>query len=327
MTASPQDPAARPAFAGLLLRLRGGEGQCPKCRDAWHAGCGLAANRCDVCKGKGRVAVPPDPHPELAGQVVADWWSDQGGDLAGLLVVYAGLAEPCPVKCAAAYLCPRCGGSGELPDPCLSHALAAWDDALCPARAAAVRGLGLTQTSAGLWCVAFEGRCPHVRLPPSVSHNLTEPAAKLALKRATLICYDPGNPYDGGAGVRVPMRAEGARLTVRHGTGPEFEIAWRAWKQYDSLTQGDAADVYHLDGVRVGAPPEWSWTPHALPCVPCEGTGRRQWPESARRTKAMFSACGGSGRRLAVTWDAAPSSLLPAAGAEFPSPRVAHGTF
>jgi hypothetical protein len=202
----PQDLAARPAFAGLLVKLRGGDGPCLACKGekvrpgSWTFGGVPVRVSCPACSGSGRVAVPPDPHPGLAGAVVADWFADQGGNLAGMLVLYAGLTGPCPVKCAAAYLCPRCGGTGELPDPCLSAALAAWDDALCPPRAAAVRELGLEQTYSGHWESPW-----HVasRKRGRLTPDLNEPAAKLALKRAVLTCYDPGNPYDGGAGVLV----------------------------------------------------------------------------------------------------------------------------
>jgi hypothetical protein len=112
------------------------------------------------------------------------------------------------------------------------------------------------------------------------------------------------------------MRAEGARLTVRHGPGPEFEIAWRAWKQYQPLTQGDDADDYRLDGVRLGAPPDWSWTPHRLPCGACY----RGYVGGVEAT-ARCQRCGGSGVRLAVTWECRPSDLLPAAAPDATRPR------
>jgi hypothetical protein len=280
MPADPKDLAARPAFAGLLARLRGGEGPCPTCegrgfRLALAPG-GLRVN-CNPCSGSGRVAVPPDPG--LA-PMAADWWQQEGGGLAGLLWVYAFPPE---------WWAPTGYGATRLPplyDDSPRPVLAAWDEYACPARAQAVRGMHVG-CERGAWFVFRDGQ-------PWWHGVNAERHARLGLKRAVLRCFDPGNPFDGGAGVLIPMRAEGARLTARlRGAGQSFDtvLCGAGVVMYPALfdspfVPGDPADEYRLDGVRVGAPPGWSWTPHALP-----------------------------GDRLAVTWQCAPSSLLPAADA------------
>jgi hypothetical protein len=297
----PTDPialAARPAFLGLLKRLRGGEGPCPACKGTgelvvWErgkGGVGTDVHRhgtCRCCSGSGRVAVPPDPG--LA-PMAADWWQDHGGDLAGLLVVYA-LGTPRGLVLA------RRRGEGRViaapeEDDSLRPVLCAWDAFACPARAAAVRGLRVSRAHLGgwyIWCDAPREVAERVTLPRDGFPDQDGPAARLALKAAALRCYDPGGPFDGGAGVPIPMRAEGARLTVQPDGEVEQEFG-AALKLYDGLRVANRDAVYRLDGARVGAPPGWEWTPHALP-----------------------------GGRLAITWECRPSDLLPAAGAETPA--------
>jgi hypothetical protein len=206
MPTDPRDLAARPAFAAFLAALRGGEGPCPDCT----GGAGEMEFRtprfaCKPCKGSGRVAVPPDP---AAGAPAADWWQEQGGGLAGLLWVYALATPPGPKEHR---------GRGEYAprppaeDDSLRPALAAWDDVLCPARAAAVRGLrpdmsGYNGHGGTEW--AWRGR-----------------QAVLALKRAVLACYDPC-PACGGSGVttfrpaNAPPQGEGCNACGGAGDNP-----------------------------------------------------------------------------------------------------------
>jgi hypothetical protein len=120
--------------------------------------------------------------------------------------------------------------------------------------------------------------------------------------------------------VLVPMRAEGARLTVRHGPsgyGRLFTLTddllpaslGRPW------VPSDLAYEYRLDGARVGAPPGWEWVPWRVACGECKGTGKWCRPKQCPTDMHRCGICGGSGERLAVTWEAWPSSLLPAADA------------
>jgi hypothetical protein len=176
LSADPRGPAARPEFAALLALLRGGEKPCPRCK-------GEAKPWCGVCWGSGRVAAPPDPG--LA-PMVADWWQQEGGDLAGLLWCYASPPEPPAVLRGEGY---SAGRDYRRQDDSLRPVLAAWDDAACPARAAAVRGLRVVQVDGRpgemRWCVLGVPTGPRVRWHPN------EPAARLALKSAVLRCYDP----------------------------------------------------------------------------------------------------------------------------------------
>jgi hypothetical protein len=308
----PRDLAARPAFAGLLARLRGGRETCRAC----SAGAPELVFRrpqfaCKACSGSGRVAVPPDPRPDQVGALLRDWWEENGGDLAGLLWCYA-LGTPYTpgarlVRVPDVPPDDRYEGAW---DGSVRPALAAWDEYACPARAAAVRGLRVERHSPHLWCLVGAGGRHHA--------YMTEPGARLALKRAALACYDPGNPY--GPGVLVPMRAEGARLTVRHGPsgyGRLFTLTddllpaslGRPW------VPSDLAYEYRLDGARVGAPPGWEWVPWRVACGECKGTGKWCRPKQCPTDMHRCGICGGSGERLAVTWEAWPSSLLPAADA------------
>jgi hypothetical protein len=310
--ADPRDLVARPAFAQFLAALRGGEEKCPRCKGGGRVRKPLAdePSDCDLCEGPGRVAVPPDL---AAAHMAADWWQEQGGDLAGMLWAYAFPSE------WRVYLAQDDRNAGvwkldeqrrhyriRMPpeqDDSLRVALVALterdDDPRVRALAAAARVLRPGQDQRGRWYVSDEPGW-------AVSWHRTEPAARLALKRAVLSLFDPL--------VRVPCRAEGPRLTFRYRGGPESELPREAFRNSDGrrLVPGDLNDEYYLDGVRLGAPPDWSWTPHALPCGKCEGTGKWCRPKRCPPGVHACEDCGGSGERLVVTWDAAPSSLLPA---------------